>query len=333
MTIGFRNHLVTRRHFLSSVSVAYGALTCRAQSTNPQQTPAEALAGFSSQSLQMLLAAINDRTFRGQLRPALVADLLRLERKNADDLMLSLLPLARTCARPPLSNFFVGAVVRGSSGSYYIGANIEVPGHALGLTVHAEQASLANAYMTGEGAVSAIAVTAAPCGHCRQFLNEMSPEGDIRVLLKGQAPVKLSALLPMAFGPKDLGFTQGALPIKETGLLLPTRSTDPLVLAALDAARRSYSPYTSSHSGIAVTTSEQRIFVGAYIENAAFNPSLSPLEGALAGLFAARLKASGLTRAILVETAAAKISQESVTRAALSSLAPGARVEILKANP
>lgn len=332
MTNSHRYDYLTRRALLYSITAGYSALTGRAQSTDSRQVPVEVLSMFGSQSRKMLLAALDDKTFRGQIRAATVSDLLRLERKSADELMLALLPLARTCARPPLSDFLVGAVAQGSSGSFYLGANIEVSGHALGLTVHAEQAALANAYMSGEGAVTAIAVTAAPCGHCRQFLNEMSPEGDIRVLLKGTSPAKLSALLPMAFGPKDLGFKQGALPIKETELSLSTRSTDSLVLAALDAARKSYSPYTSSHSGIAISTSEQRMFVGSYIENAAFNPSLSPLEGALAGLFAAGRKADALVRAVLVEIAGAKISQESVTRAALSSLAPTARIEIAKAK-
>ena len=299
---------------------------------NAQRAVSDTLAPFSASSRRLLLATIEDKAFRGQIPAASVHTILSTEGKSIDDLMLALLPLAQTCSRPPLSHYFVGAVLLGKSGSLYLGANIEVPGHGLGLSVHAEQASVANAYMSGEEGVSAIAVTAAPCGHCRQFLNEMAPNGDIRVLVKGKNPVSLAELLPMAFGPKDLGFSQGAFPVRKSALALTKVSTDPLVLAALDAACKSYAPYTLSPSGVAIGLPEQRMFLGSYIENAAFNPSLPPLEGALAGLFAAGHETGTLVRAVLVETATASISQESVTRAALSSLAPAVRLEVVHAR-
>jgi cytidine deaminase len=232
--------------------------------------------------------------------------------------------LAQTFARPVISGFRVGAVVQGSSGSLYLGANFEIAGHALGLTAHAEQAALANAYMCGEDGVSAIGVTAAPCGHCRQFLNEFSLDGDLRVLLQGRPAVLLSELLPITFGPKALGAEQGALPIRRVDLALVTPATDPLMLVALDAARRSHAPYTGSHAGIAIRTSEGRVYAGSYIENAAFNPSLSPFHSALAGLFAAGVDAGDVTEAALVEVEGAKISQESFVRLALTASAPDA---------
>ena len=324
---------VTRRTFFSAAAAGCGVLTGQAQTAGKRDQVTDALSAFGSQARQMLLATMDGKSFRGQIPPATVSELLRLEHKNADDLMLALLPLARTCAHPPLSKFLVGAVVRGDSGSLYLGANIEIPGHTLGSSVHAEQASLANAYMSGEEAVTAIAVTGAPCGHCRQFLNEMSTTGDIRVLVSGAPPTTLSTLLPMAFGPRDMGFKQGALPVKQSKLSLPERSADALALRALDAAEKSYSPYTSSLSGIAVSTKDQRVFAGSYIENAAFNPSLSPLQVALAGLFAARRGTDELVRAVLVQAAGAKISQESATRAVLASSAPAARIEVLTAKP
>lgn len=43
-----------------------------------------------------------------------------------------------------------------------------------GFTVHAEQSSIADAWMNGEEGIDLIAVTAAPCGYCRQFLNELT---------------------------------------------------------------------------------------------------------------------------------------------------------------
>ncbi len=243
--------------------------------------------------------------------------------------LLDLLPLAQTFARPLLSGFSVGAVVQGMSGSLYMGANFEVPGHALALTAHAEQAALANAYSHGESGIAAIAVTAAPCGHCRQFLHEFSPDGDVRVLIREHAATTLSALLPAAFGPKDLGRAQGALPIRRVDLSLRSPSEDSLTHAALEAARNSYAPYTLSHSGIAILISDGRVFTGSYIENVAFNPSFSPLHSALAGLFAAGGHAADIVKATLVEVEGAKISQQSITQSTLASLVPRAPLELL----
>jgi cytidine deaminase len=299
-------------------------------------------ADFKSDTLGKLLPQFNDKSrdqilrvlqtpgFSGHIPASEVLSLASSERKTVEALMVELLPLARTYARPPISNYLVGAVARGISGNLYLGANIEIPGHSLGFSVHGEQFALSNAYMHAEQGISAIAVTAAPCGHCRQFINEMSPSGDIQVLIAGSPAVKLAALLPMAFGPKDLGFTDGALPVKEINLARPKGVSDDLTLAALDAARKSYAPYSKAHSGIAIGTHSGRIYKGAYIENVAFNPSLSPLQTALAALIVAGDNNSAIARVALVEMENAKISQNSVTEAALSAIAPAAVLQVVK---
>src|SRR5258707_15226453 len=115
----------------------------------------------------------------------------------------------------------------------------------------------------------------------------MAPAGDAQILIAGKAPVRLDALLPSAFGPKDLGFKEGALPGREVNLVRPKGNPDDLILGALEAARKSYAPYSKSHSGIAIGVESGRIYKGAYIENVAFNPSLSPLQTAIAALIVA----------------------------------------------
>jgi cytidine deaminase len=95
------------------------------------------------------------------------------------------------------------------SGALYLGANIEIPGNGLNQAVHAEQSALANAFAHAERGIVAIAVIAAPCGHCRQFLNEITGGSQIRVIVKGGATQTLEELLPASFGPKDLGITAG----------------------------------------------------------------------------------------------------------------------------
>ncbi len=287
------------------------------------------LHNFKPASRDTLHRLLSDPGFSGQIPEAQVNALLAAEQKGIDALMLGLLPLATTYARPPISDYKVGAVVRGMSGGLYLGANIEIPEQSLSFSVHAEQAALSNAYMHSDRGVSAIAVTAAPCGHCRQFMKELSPEGDIQILIEGKPAEKLSTLLPMAFGPKDLGFPDGAFPVKEADLVPPQSAPDELRAGAWEAARRSYAPYTKAHSGVAFSTRGGRVYKGSYIENAAFNPSLPPLQAALAALIVAGEDYSAITGTALVEIEGAAISQRRVTEAALRAIAPGVKLHVL----
>src|SRR5712671_1067023 len=255
----FSNKTVDRRSALATLgSAGLGLLAMR-------WAPADAM-DFHTESLGKILPKFNDKSreqilrllkapgFSGHIPASEAALLAESERKTVDRLMVELLPLARTYARPPISNYLVGAVGCGISGNLYLGANIEIPGHSLGFSVHGEQFALSNAYMHSEQGISAISVTAAPCGHCRQFINEMAPSGDTQVLIAGQSAVRLDSLLPSAFGPKDLGFKDGALPVRQANLARPKGISDESTLAAMDAARRSYAPYSKSHSGVAMKT-------------------------------------------------------------------------------
>ena len=293
---------------------------------------ATALANFTAESRAKLRSVITSPAFRGQIPAATVQNLVASERKAIGAVMLALLPLARAYSQPPISDYHVGAVVRGASGSLYLGFNLEFPGHALGFTVHGEQAALSNAYMHGEQSVPSLAITAAPCGHCRQFMTEIAPDGDMEIIVEKGEPLKLSSVLPMAFGPKNLGRKQGALPVKETNLNLKTASSDPLSRAALEAARISYAPYSTSPSGVAIATRSGRVYKGSYIENVAFNPSLSPLQVALVQLLVAGEEYSAISRVVLAELEHGKISQKSVTEAVMSAVAPSVRLEFAPAE-
>ena len=287
---------------------------------------------FNGESRQRLQYLLSQPVFSGAIPASEVKWLSDSEGKAAPELMAGFLPLARTYARPPISNYRVGAVARGSSGALYFGANIEFAGQGLGFSVHAEQSALSNAYMHQERGVPAIAVTAAPCGHCRQFMTELSPDGAIEVMIPGNSPVRLSTLLPMAFGPKELGLDHGALPVKEVELVVSTGLADAVVSAALDAARHAWAPYTKAPSGVALKTKTGRIYRGSYIENVAFNPSLPPFETALAGLILAGENGDKIDRAVLVELEGASISQRRCAETALSSIAPVLRLEVVTAR-
>lgn len=338
------NQLVDRRAALITlISAGAGMLALGSPSVNAlddhNDILANILSSFTAESRRKLRTILSSPGFSGQIPAAAVHDLLASEKKSVAALMLALLPLARTFSHPPISNYHVGAVAQGMSGSLYLGFNIEFPGHALGFAVHGEQSALSSAYMHSEAGVSAIALTAAPCGHCRQFMNELAPDGQIEILVDQAAPTRLSALLPLAFGPKDLGRKDGAFPVRHTNLTFVTpsanvaeRRVDALFQSALDAARTAYAPYTESPSGAAIATRSGRIYKGSYIENVAFNPSLSPLQTALVQLISAGEDYSAISRVAVAEIKGAKISQKTATEAVLSAVALLVRVEFVVAE-
>lgn len=335
----FSNRAVDRRTALMTLVstgagiLALGSPLSRALDVH-SDVLADILSGFNAESRMKVRSVLSSPGFSGQIPAAAVRELAAAEHKSVAALMLALLPLARTFSHPPISNYRVGAVAQGASGSFYLGFNIEFPGQALGFAVHGEQSALSSAYMHGEAGVSAIALTAAPCGHCRQFMNELSPDGQIEIFVDGAAPAKLAALLPLAFGPKDLGRKEGAFPVKQTNLIIAASSpaSNALFQAAMDAARTSYAPYTGSNSGAAIVTRSGRIHVGSYIENVAFNPSLSPLQTALVQLILAGEEYSAISRVALAEIKGAKISQRTATEAVLSAIAPPVRMEFVAAE-
>ncbi len=291
----------------------------------------KALAGFKPESRELLASRLGSGDFSGKMEGADVQALAGIEGRDVSGIMLALLPLAQTYARPPISNFYAGAVVRGASGAIYLGANLEFPGQPLGFTVHGEQAAFANAYMHDEAAVVSLAGSDAPCGHCRQFMYEMAPTGELEVVVAGSGARKLSALLPEAFGPKDLGFKDGAFPVRQVGLK-PAGMTDALGRAALAAAQKSYAPYTKAYAGVALETREGRRHAGSYLENAAFNPGLPPLQTALISLVLAGGEYARISRVCLAETKDAVISHREVTEAILRAIAPDAKLQVVKAE-
>jgi cytidine deaminase len=274
-----------------------------------------------------------DSIDRGYLTPQQVQELMQSYNMDLYELMNYLVPYATEYATPPISNFRVGAVAHGISGAIYFGANIEFYNEALSFTVHAEQASIAHAISYGETGIDCLAISAAPCGYCRQFLYEITncpSTPDIAILIN-KAEFQLSALLPQAFGPQDLNVsTRLMLPQNNNLQLLPPTS-DQFVAQALAAANTSYSPYTSDYSGVCVVTTNGS-YSGAYAENAAYNPSMSPLEAAVVLLIMSGDSYANITRAILVEAANNKISQKAATGDVLLSLTAEVALEYYQAT-
>ncbi len=242
--------------------------------------------------------------------------------------MLSLLSRAALFARPSISQFCVGAVVRGESGTLYMGANMEFPGENLAHTIHAEQCAVMHAWHKGETRLTHLAVNAPPCGLCRQFLIELRGAESLEILLPGEPPRTLSELLPRAFGPGDLHKVMRLMDKGARSLFreeLPSENS--LALEALKAAEKSYAPYSESFAGVALELEEGIIVTGRYAENAAFNPSMSPLASAIALTVLGGHENRKVLRGVLVEAKGTLVSHRNACKELFSSWAPNSELE------
>jgi len=115
-------------------------------------------------------------------------------------------------------------------------------------------------------------------------------------------------------------------------------SADPLTSAALAAACAAYAPYSCTYAGVGLRTADGTIYEGRYAENAAFNPSLSPLQGALIALALAGGSYVSIEAAVLVEACEPasghlqhSASQRASAAAVLAAVAPDVRLQYLRA--
>ncbi|MEW6280574.1 MAG: cytidine deaminase [Candidatus Eremiobacterota bacterium] len=249
---------------------------------------------------------------------------------SIEQLMVELIPLAKELARPPISEYLVGAVGRGKSGDLFLGVNMEYGKQSLNQTTHGEQFVVQNAQNAGETGLVSLAISAPPCGHCRQFLNELKGGLDLDILVPDMPRLKLRELLPHDFGPHHLGIEGGLLTPQKHDLRLD--HPDEATSAALSAANESYVHHSKNPAGVAVVLKDGRIFTGAALDNAAYNPSLNPLQAALMGLVRAKVDYSAIQRVVLVEDANSKVSHDWATRGVIDSICPDARYDHVQAQ-
>ncbi len=111
----------------------------------------------------------------------------------------------RARAYAPFSNFAVGAAVLTKSDEVFTGANIE--NVSFSLTICAERAAIVAAVQSSASRLAARVIVAdipspvAPCGACRQFAVEFSPDLPVRSVTLSRVghSWKLSGLLPEPF--------------------------------------------------------------------------------------------------------------------------------------
>jgi cytidine deaminase len=112
----------------------------------------------------------------------------------------------------PYSHFPVGAAVLTGRAEIFSGCNVENASY--GLTICAERNAIFQAVAAGQGplVIQAIVVftptvqPTAPCGACRQVINEFGPDAEVISVCDGPAQLRnpLGELLPQAFGPGNL---------------------------------------------------------------------------------------------------------------------------------
>ncbi|OLQ71658.1 cytidine deaminase [Photobacterium proteolyticum] len=280
----------------------------------------DALGTLPSDLATAIKPVLEDANFDATLSPEVFEQLLAKTQMTDSELRVALLPLAAAYSVAPISNFFVGAIVRGESGRLYFGANMEFVGASLSQTIHAEQSAISHAWVKGERGISDITINYSPCGHCRQFMNELTTAQSLVVQLPERAAKKLQEYLPESFGPADLNITDALLANVDHGL--KTDATEALIKEACAAANGSHAPYTNNFSGVALKAKDGKTFIGKYAENAAFNPSLPPLQVALVNMNMAGYPLSDIEEAALVEKSDSTISHLADTQNTLEALNP-----------
>lgn len=186
-----------------------------------------------------------------------------------------------------VSNYKVGACVLGASGKVYFGINMEFSSILIN-TVHAEQCAIHNAAIEGETSIIKLAVNAPPCGSCRQYLVDIGIPADLKIIFceNGIMTVNtLEDLLPLNFGPINLGMTESVFShplwtIQNSGIT-GNNGNNEIQKKAVEMLTKSFAPYTKTPEGIVIQFQDNTYVFGQKIENAAYNPTVSAIRGAL----------------------------------------------------
>jgi cytidine deaminase len=296
-----------------------------------------------------------------------------------DELLVKMVELVESSARPPISNFNVGIAGLTVSGNIYCGVNLEFRGLPLNNSVHGEQFMVSNMLLHEEDTLVAMAGAWPPCGHCRQYLMELGCADSMKLCIarRNETPQLFDfvELLPAAFSPRDLQVTERvSYRAADTKQRLRWSHTDLIALAAssssssqssssssefklqgesapslgfnvksfrdvaraasvsqkvreraLAAANLSYAPYSKSPCGVAIELDDGSVHSGFYIENAAFNPSMSAVQSALVGLVINDVDYARIAAVVLVEKEVAEISHQHTSQLLVRAIAPKAK--------
>lgn len=251
------------------------------------------------ESTQAIVATLAEQHWSGFLNHRQVARLCTDFEFSPIKLALHLLPIAACYSHTAVSHFNVGAIAIGEKGDFYFGANQEFGHTAIAQTIHAEQSAISHAWLRNESRISDVVVNYTPCGHCRQFMNELQGASKLAIHLPQSQNHALHDYLPDAFGPDDLGIATHLLAKEDHHFI--ANHHDEVINQAILAANQSHSPYSQSPHGVAMLFKNGDIITGRYAENAAFNPSLPALQTAINFAYLNNKNLADVTRVGMVE--------------------------------
>ena len=255
---------------------------------------------------------LGDARFNGYLKASKTITLEDSKFRTA------LLEIAKQFSLAPISNFYVGAIAVGDSGNFYFGANMEFVGVPLSASIHAEQSAVMNAWIHGEKGIQALHVSELPCGHCRQFLLELSNAHTLPVTISNKKYV-LTDLIPHHFGAaRDAG--QGLLDSPKQALKSVQALDKDLYHRALNAAEQSYAPHTTNKQGFIIEDVNGGIYEGRTAESAAFNPTVLAVTSALNQRNLSANREVAINSCVCAQVTFASHSQTSMATAILKSI-------------
>jgi cytidine deaminase len=252
---------------------------------------------------------------------------------DIEELMLLALGAAKSLARPPISQFFVGAVgLELETGNLILGGNLEFPGAHLGFTVHGEGFVFTRAFSRGTSIPRIAIGEAHPCAHCRQYLSEFAATRDLLLIDPLGHRLSMAELYPWPFDPDYLGeagLVTGVVPRPDLALGANTLDAG-VAEALLGAGRRAHAPYSKCPAAVVLTLRDGGLIAGAAIESVAFNPTMGPLQAALIDLVAHGYEASDIAAATLGTVLGGAVDYAVSTAELLGKVAPGVPLTILE---
>jgi cytidine deaminase len=198
------------------------------------------------------------------------------------------------------------------------------------MTIHGEQFAVSLAYsLGGVKGFDIFAQQAPSCGHCVQFLNEIKDSKEIEYLIPHYKNAKLGSMMKYSFGPEALGLKTALFSSDDFKFENP-KPKEATAAKAFEMAQKSYAPYSKCPGGGAIETSDGEIYWGAYLENAAFNPIVSPFHAALIHMTASGKKYSDIKNVWVAEKENCSVSHSRPATMLLATLNPKIKIELIK---
>lgn len=301
----------------------------------------EASVGDAVRTAISTAAALTGDRLGANLGGILIADDMaqimdRFDLTVVDDVMLLGLGAARSIARPPISNFHVGAIgLEAETGNLVLGGNVEFPGTHLGYTLHGETFVFTRSFNRGTSIKRIALGEAHPCAHCRQYLSEFALGPALELIDPIGHRLTLEELYPWPFDSRYLGH-QGVLPGSiNYSNLAPVEDVvpSPIMDALLAKGRRAHAPYSRSPGAVVLEMADGNLITGASIENVAFNPTMGPMQAAVVDLIAHGYRFGDILRATLGTVIKGAVDYSWNTRELLGAIAPDAALDIIDWRP